>query len=280
MSLQQVQSFLTRCLRDEEFRELTHRAEFDPAQHGFELTAQEYRQIREIDRQSLNRIAQYALGQRTRRREAEYGLFLEHLGRFTDRDDFLRAYHQAATGGQGERLEEMPDFDNFAFRRIVAAGLPAYLVDILRFCSTVCELSETPKRSLPVKTVTAAPQHIEATHVISLRRPHRVVPFRYDVLRIATTADEYSAEPSPRPTRLLVQRDWNSHKRSRAFDLSDHPMLALLCEQPLSVMEIGARLPAFDYGFLMRTVRRQAERGLLHATLPGGTTAEEAADRS
>ncbi|MYX94763.1 hypothetical protein GT045_08035 [Streptomyces sp. SID486] len=279
MSLQQVQSFLTRCLRDEEFLGMTRSAGFDPAQHGFELTAQEYRQIREIDQDSLNRISQYALGQRIRRREAEYGLFLEHLGRFTDRGAFLRAYHQAATGGQGERLEEMPAFDDFAFRRIVGAALPEYLVDVLRFCSAVCELSETPKRLPPAEEAVVGADDIEGTHVISLRRPYRVVPFRYDVLRIATAEDDYSAEPSPRPTRLLVQREWSRHKRSRVVDLSEHPMLALLCERPLSVLDIGARLPGFDHGFLMRTVRRQAERGLVHATLPGGAAAEEAVGR-
>jgi hypothetical protein len=268
MTLSQTQAVLTRCLRDDEFREQIYGPEFEEIAGKLGLSQQDREQIRANDRDELERISVFARGQRTRRREAEYGLFLEHLSRFQDRQEFYREYHQAVAHGQGERLEELCRFDNFAFEYIVDHGLPDYLVDLLRFCSLVCELGETPKVRPGDSADIMPSEMIHGNYTISLRRPFSIASFRYDVLHIADETDSYGEDPSPRPADLLLQRDWGEHKRTRAYRLADHPILTQLASAPLTVMELGATLPGLSYGFVLRTIRRQHANEVLHATPP------------
>jgi hypothetical protein len=271
MTLAETQAVLTRCLRDDKFREQFYGPEFEEIASQIGLNQQDREQIGAINRDELERLSVYARGQRMKRRQAEYGLFLEHLSRFQDRQEFYREYHQAVTHGQGERLEELCRFDNFAFEYAIDHGLPDYLVDLLRFCSLVCELGETPKVipcGITDITKSVPSEMIGGNYIISLRRPFAIASFRYDVLRIAEESDPYGEDPSPRPTDLLLQRDWREHKRTRAYPLADHPILAQLAATPLSVMELGAKLPGFSYGFVLRTIRRQHANQVLHATPP------------
>jgi hypothetical protein len=268
VTLRESQAFITRMMRDEHFRAEAEGPGFDSLADQFGLDAVDRQQIRALDFAEFGRFAEYARDQRMRRRIAEYALFLNHIGRFCDLSTFFREYHQTVTHGQGARLEEMRRFDNFAMNYIVDGGLPDYLFDLVRFCSAACEYGETPKVWPAQAAAGVTPESIGANYEISLRRPYTVITFRHDVLRIADEADEYSLEPLPRRTVVLVQRDWGQHKRCFVFSLRDHPMLACLAKGPLRLADLAADLPDFSYATALRLVRMHHESGHLHATPP------------
>ncbi|MBC3840257.1 hypothetical protein GXW82_08765 [Streptacidiphilus sp. 4-A2] len=195
MTLRESQAFITRMMRDAAFRALVQGPEFDALADEFALDPSDRQQIRAIDMAEFGKFAEYSRFQRVKRRQAEYGLFLNHLMRFWDRERFFHDYHQTETGGQGERLEELRRFDNFALDYILEHGLPEYLVDLVRFCSIACELGETPKVDPGEATTAVATEEIRGNYVISLPQPSRVLTFRHDVLRIADEEDVYGLDP-------------------------------------------------------------------------------------
>ncbi|MFC7264060.1 hypothetical protein [Streptomyces lutosisoli] len=101
-----------------------------------------------------------------------------------------------------------------------------------------------------------------------LRKPYAVVDFRYDMLRLAKEDDDYGVDPTPRPTTLLLQRDWKQPKRSRAFDLSAHPLLAELTKGPRTVLDAGGLLSQFTNGFVKELVESLHDRQIVHLMLP------------
>jgi hypothetical protein len=264
MSLAGLQQLLTRSMRDAAFRgAVLEPAGLDRAASELGLTQAEKELFAQIEPAYLNGIADFVLTQRIQRREAEFGLFLNALFRHTPRAAFFQQYHQAASTGQFGRMEELRRFCDFSFDYIVANALPEHLVDVLRFCSHVCELAETPKEfpTQPEGTVAAG-------STIVLRKPYLVARFRYDMLRLANEEDPYGLDPQPLPTMLLLQRDWRQPKRSRAFDLKDHPLLAALTDGPVTVLDAGAFVPRESHGFVRELVRSLHERQLVPLVLP------------
>ncbi|MEU8708607.1 hypothetical protein [Streptomyces sp. NPDC048565] len=264
MSLAGLQQLLTRSVRDAEFRRAVVMPEgLDRAASELGLTGEEKAQFAAIDPNYLEGVATLVVKQRIVRREAEFGLFLNALFRYTPRGRFFATYHQAVSIGQFGRMEELRRFSDFAFEYIIDKSLPEHLVDILRFCAYVCELAETPK---------VWPQEPQgparASSTMLLRKPYAVVDFRYDMLRLAKEDDDYGVDPAPRPTTLLLQRDWRQPKRARAFDLSEHPLLAELTKGPRTVLDAGALLPQFTHGFVKELVESLHDRQIVHLILP------------
>ncbi|MCA6092190.1 hypothetical protein LE181_08455 [Streptomyces sp. SCA3-4] len=274
MSLAGLQQLLTRSVRDGDFRRSVLRPDgLERAAAELGLTEAEKAQFASIDPDYLEGVATLVIKQRIVRREAEFGLFLNALFRYTPRGKFFEAYHQAVSVGQFGRMEELRRFVDFSFDYVVERSLPEYLVDLLRFCSHVCELAETPK-AFPDEPEGA----VRASSTLVLRKPYAVVQFRYDMLRLAKEDEEYGADPQPRPTTLLLQRDWRQPKRSRAFDLSDHPLLAALTRGPLTVLDAGGVLPHFTHGFVKELVESLHDRQIVHLMLPPELAAYGGAD--
>ncbi|MET7483875.1 DUF692 family multinuclear iron-containing protein [Streptomyces sp. NPDC005538] len=135
MSLAGLQQLLARSVRDADFRHtVLAPGGLDTAATELGLTEEEKRLFTEIEASYLHGIADFVLAQRIQRREAEFALFLNALFRYTLRDAFFRAYHQATAVGQFDRMEELRRFADFSLDHIVAHALPEHLVDILRFC--------------------------------------------------------------------------------------------------------------------------------------------------
>ncbi|MET7483874.1 hypothetical protein [Streptomyces sp. NPDC005538] len=109
---------------------------------------------------------------------------------------------------------------------------------------------------------------VAAISTLVLRRPYTVVRFRYDMLRLANEEDEYGLDPRPHPKALLLQRNWQLPKRSRAFDLDNHPLLAALTGAPLTLLDAGAELPYGSHGFVRELVESLHERQIVHLILP------------
>ncbi|MBT2452264.1 hypothetical protein J7F03_35445 [Streptomyces sp. ISL-43] len=265
MSLAGLQQLLTRSVRDTEYRRAVTRPEgLDRAAAELGLTDEEKAQFAAIQPDYLEGVATLVIKQRIVRREAEFALFLNALFRYTPRGRFFEAYHQTVSVGQFGRMEEVRRFCDFAFDYIVDRSLPEHLVDILRFCSYVCELAETPKEfprgpEGPLRS---------SSSTLVLRKPYSVVEFRYDMLRLAKEDDDYGVDPRPRPTTLLLQRDWRQPKRSRAFDLSEHPLLAELTRGPRTVLDAGGLLPRLSHGFVKELVESLHDRQIVHLMLP------------
>jgi hypothetical protein len=264
MSLAGLQRLMARSVRDAHFRDtVLAPGGLDTIAAELGLTEEEKRLFGEIEASYLHGIADFVLAQRIQRREAEFALFLNTLFRYTPRDAFFRAYHQATAVGQFGRMEELRRFADFSLDHIVAHALPEHLVDILRFCSHICELAETSKELL------AEPEGpVAASSTLVLRRPYTVVRFRYDMLRLANEEDEYVLDPRPHPTTLLLQRNWQLPKRSRAFDLGDHPLLAALTRAPLTLLDAGTEVPYASHGFVKEVVESLHERQIVHLILP------------
>ncbi|MFZ3474047.1 hypothetical protein ACODT3_05920 [Streptomyces sp. 4.24] len=264
MSLAGLQQLLTRSVRDTEYRRaVMGPGGLDRAAAELGLTDEEKAQFAAIEPDYFEDVATLVIKQRIVRREAEFALFLNALFRHTPRGRFFEAYHQAVSVGQFGRMEEVRRFCDFAFDYIVDRSLPEHLLDLLRFCSYVCELAETPK-----EFPDGVQGPLRSSSTLVLRKPYAVVEFRYDMLRLAKEDEEYTADLRPRPTTLLLQRDWRQPKRSRAFDLSDHPLLAELTKGPRTVLDAGGLLPQFSHGFVKELVESLHDRQIVHLMLP------------
>jgi hypothetical protein len=268
MSLARVQNLITRTMRDAEFRVTLRGADFDKIVDKYDLDPAERDAVRAIRPDYLDKIAGLVLRQRIQRREAEFALFLNALFAHTHREAFFREYHQAVTVGQFGRLEEARRFVDFAFEFVLRHQLPGYLLDVLRFSLHVLELAETPKE-IPADVVNndGADQVTASTRVL-LRKPYSVVSFQYDILLLATEDEAYTCNPVPRAKTLLLQRDWRQPKRSRAFDLLEHPVIALLAEGSATVLDIVGRLPQFSADLVVNLVRSLYDRRVVHLIPP------------
>lgn len=268
MSLAMVQKLITRTMRDAEFRVALRGADFDQIADEYGLDSAERDAVRAIEPDYLDKIANFALRQRAQRREAEFALFLNALFTHTHREAFFREYHQAVTVGQFGRLEEARRFVDFAFEFVLRHRLPDYLLDVLRFSLHVLELAETPKE-IPAGVVDInGVDRVNASIRVLLRKPYSVVSFQHDILLLANEDEAYTRNPVPRAKTLLLQRDWRQPKRTRAFDLAEHPVIALLAEGGATVLDIVGRFPQFSADLTVNLVRSLCDRRVVHLMPP------------
>ena len=98
------------------------------------------------------------------------------------------------------------------------------------------------------------------------KRLGRLIPV--DILLLATEDEAYTRNPVPRAKTLLLQRDWRQRKRSRAFDLAEHPVLALLAEGSATVLDIVGRIPQFSADLVINLVQSLYDRRVVHLIPP------------
>ncbi|WP_433788710.1 hypothetical protein [Actinoplanes sp. CA-252034] len=252
-------------MRDRTFR-LALRDDTVAACRDYEVEPHEVALVAEVDPGHLDAIADFVLTQRIQRREAEFALFLNALFRYTDRSAFYRTYHQQVTVGQFSRLEEARRFLDFAAGFVIGGALPAHLLDILRFCGHIVELAETPMTPVPGEYPAGHP--VTATATARLRRPWTVASFHHDMLRLASEEEAYLRQPIPRATTLVLQRDWRTPKRSRAFSVAEHPIIGLLTSGDATVLDMAGRLPQFSADVVFGLVKSLHDRQIVHLIPP------------
>lgn len=266
MSLREVQVFLARYVRDQEFR---HRYREDgPAllDAELDLTEEERRLIGQIKLDHLDVVAEHVLAERMGRTNGVFGLLMEHLARFVDLDECYAEFDRRNGRGWWQRRAETRRFEAYVLDLVVANQLPEYLVDLCRFCAEVTTVAESPKVPSPTPPDLPPPTTVRANDLVTLHGPFTVLRLRHDVVRLMDDPEGYGAAPFPVLTDVLIQRDWRQHKRSRIFRLRDEPVLAALTDRPATVLELGGRIPELPYAALLAAVAELYEVRIVHLT--------------
>lgn len=273
MSLREVQVFLTSYLRDQSFR-ATHRdGELDQLA-TLNLTNHERSLVEQIKLDHLDKVAGNVLSERFDRAISVFGLFFDHLARFTDVDAFYQEFDRQHTRGWWQRRAEIRRLEAFVLDIVAERGLPDYLVDLCRLCSHITVVAESPKSASPKHADLPGITVVRGYHLVALRQPFDVVRFRYDVIRALDDPDWSGHTASPTSTELLIQRDWRQHKRSRILVLSEHPVLRALTEGPATVFALGARLPELSYSALLYSVAELFSEEVVHLVVPQEVTSD------
>jgi hypothetical protein len=266
MSLREIQVFLASYVRDQDFRRRYRAGDATVLEKEIGLSEADVAQIGQIDLDHLDRIAEHVLGERHGRTNGVFGLLLEHLARFADVDQCYREFDRLWHRGWWQRRAEIRRFEAFVLDLVVRNKLPEYLIDVSRLCAHVTIVAETPKTAAPPAADPPGLTHVRGNDVVSLRGPYDILDLRHDVLRIIDDPDGYGTTPLPLPTRVLIQRDWRQHKRSRLYRLADEPVLRALADGPATVFELGGRLPHVSYEALLDSVADLYGDQIVHLT--------------
>jgi hypothetical protein len=267
MSLRETQVFLTTYLRDQDFRRRYRDGEADLLAKEIGLDAADTELIRQVNLDQLDRMAEHVLAERLGRTSGVFGLLLEHLGRFVDVSERYQEFDRDFSAGWWQRRAEIRRFEIFVLDLVVTDGLPDYLVDLCRLCAQVTVVAETPKVRPDGPADLPGLTRVRANDVVRLRAPYDVLQLRHDVLRMMDDPDGYGTAPIPVPTRVLIQRDWRQHKRSRVFRVADEPVLEALLTGPATVLELGGALPHLSYSTLLSAVADLYSDGIVHLTV-------------
>jgi hypothetical protein len=270
MSLAGIQLFLTTYLRDPRFRQLYRAAGGEKLLQDFELSPADCEIVRSIHLGDLDRTAQDFREERARKRAAEFTPFVDHLAVYGPIEQFYDTYDASHPDGLLTRPLEMDRFLGFSADFVTSHGLPSYLLDLLRFSYHCSKLAETPREPFKEPAGDAVPEGgLEAYHRIHLRRPYRLISFRYDVLRLAQSAPlpELANVPS-NPTELFLQKSWTLAKRSIAIDVSELPFLRMLVEQPQAVVDLVGLVGPDEVGTALAHITDLVQRGIVGLSVP------------
>ena len=269
MALAEQQAFMTRLIRDHEFRHgfMAGDRKAIAVDHGLDESDWEILQI--VNLEQLDRAAYGFRGDRLGKRYAEFQVFIDHLELYGDKDEFLNAFDQAYWKGFIARPMELDRLLDFGARWVVSRELPRHLLDLVRFCHVTCTLAATPRVEVE-GAFEELPESIRAWHRVQLRRPYRIVPFSTDVLAIAratpTPGDAYWESP---PTQLLLQKSWELFNRSHAWRKEDVGFLScLLEEEELPALDVLVNHPSGDLDVASRALEEAWRAGMVHLREP------------
>ena len=266
MSLYQTQAFLSRYVRDQDFRQRYRDGQATDLADQLGLSTQERGLIAQIQLDQFDRIAEHVLTERLGRTSGVFDLLLEHLGRFVDVDECYRDFDRQWSSGWWQRRTEIRRFEAYLLELVVAERLPEYLIDLARFCAQVTVVAEAPKVAPGRGSDLPGRDRVLGNDLVTVRGPAEVLHLRHDVLRIIDDPDGYGTTPTPLATAVLIQRDWRQHKRSRIFRLSEEPVLGALVDRPATVLELGERLPTLPYATLLTAVAELYGEQIVHLT--------------
>ncbi|MFD4558414.1 hypothetical protein ACFWP5_29545 [Streptomyces sp. NPDC058469] len=264
MGLREVQTFLSTYMRDQDLRRRYRTGESDVLEDGMRLEAEDRRLIGRIEFDKLDERAEGILSERLGRTTAIFTLFLEHLARYADVERVYRDFDRQWKSQWWQRSREIRRFEAFAFEYVVANELPDYLIDLSRLCAQATLVAESPKVWTGVPGASVTGHTVRGNDRVELRGPYEVLDLRHDVVRIMDDPNGYGAVPGPIATRVLVQRDWQQHKRSRIVRLSDEPVLRALTEGSGTIQELGGRLPELPYSALYSAVADLYREQIVH----------------
>ena len=263
MPLQHVQLFLTKYLRNPEFRRRYRGGDADALRRELNLDDADARLVASINLDDLDRTAQNLREERRSKREAEFKEFTDHLAVFGPMDSFFEQFDASYPDGLLSRPLELDRFLAFATQFVLAHNLPDYLIDILRLCYHYTQVSDLPLERSPSVREGPLPDGLQPFHRLQLRAPFRVCRFRYDVLSLArATPHPALAGVGPFPAEVLIQKDWSRFKETRIFYTSAFPS-ALVRNERLSVLDLLAALPTGEYGRALGQLQEFQSRGVI-----------------
>ncbi|MDN3240117.1 hypothetical protein [Glycomyces tritici] len=274
MTLRATQVFMTRFLREPEFREQCRAEGVARFQQELGLDDAEVAMIAAVDLDQYEHAATSVRDQRAGRTYTVFGALIDELRLYVDYDRLYLEYDRVYSAGWWQRFAETRRFETFATDFIVRNGLPEYLIDLARLCASITKVADTPK-ALPEGSTTdpAGLKAVAPTFRASLRRPFEVRVYRHDVLRLLDDP-RYREGLAPKRTRVLIQRDWRQHKRSRLFPLDEEPLVAALAEGPASALELGERLPEWSYAQILAGLSDLYADKVVHLEVPAESVAE------
>lgn len=274
MSLRGTQVFLARYLREADFREQCKAKGVAAFQDELDLDDAELALVEGIDLAQLDVSAHTILRERAGRTGAVFGALLDELSRFVDMDAFYAEYDRLYCEGWWQRSFETRRFETFATEFIIRGGLPQYLIDLTRLCSSITRMSDTPKvKPSGANVDPEGLQTVAPTFKAWLREPFERRRYRHDVPSLLE-ATESTGTPRPRPTSVVIQRDWRQHKRARIFDLADRPLIAALAEGPATSLELGERLPDWSHAHIVAGIADLYGDMVVHLEVPQAVVAE------
>jgi hypothetical protein len=269
MPLEQIQYFLTKYLRDPDFRQRYRNSELVAIERELNLTKADLDIVRSFNLDDLDRTAIGLRDERRSKRETEFQQFVDHLAIYGPMDTFFEQYDSRYTEGLLTRPQEMSWFLNFATNFVLAHKLPNYLIDLLRFCYHYVKLSDTPRERTAPLLQELPVDGLQPSHTMQLRKPYKIVQFRYDVLYIARQSPslELAALP-PQPTELFIQKNWNRAKETQILYTSELPFLPLLQNGPVIVLDLLATLSSDAYGQAVVHLEELFRRGVIEVSSP------------
>lgn len=266
MALLNQQRFLTRYFRDESFRTQVH--DKGIADAGLEVDKVDIEFLEALSLDDLDRAALSVRQERVSKRAAEFEPFIRHLGLHFGVQDFLDEFDRQYTTGLQARPMEVDRFVSFALRALAQLGLPDYLADLLRFSYETTVLADRPI-VVPDNAVDTFPDPLEAAHVVQLRQPFRIRQYSYDVVTIASTdASESTGTWPTTPTTLLLQKNWDVPKRTRAFPVLRGALLTHLAESgQVQILELLA-VPVGTFSDVISTLESLHAMGVIAVSVP------------
>jgi hypothetical protein len=230
--------------------------------------------IAAVDLDQYEHAATSVRDQRAGRTYTVFGALIDELRLYVDYDRLYLEYDRVYSAGWWQRFAETRRFETFATDFIVRNGLPEYLLDLARLCASITKVADTPK-VFPegANTDPAGLKSVAPTFRASLRRPYEVRVYRHDVLRLLDDP-RYREGLAPKRTRVLIQRDWRQHKRSRLYPLDEEPLAAALAQGPASALELGERLPEWSYAQILAGLSDLYADKVVHLEVPAESVAE------
>jgi hypothetical protein len=268
MSLEAIQKFLTLYIRDPQFRD-AYRNHAAHVEQQLDLSAQDRQLIQTIQLDHLDRAAVEIRSERMAKRQSEFKEFYDHLAAYVSEEEFNAEFDRENCMGWQSRALELDRFLAFSVDFLLRRGLPDYLMDLLRFCYFYCKIAETPREKV-AGAFTGFPENgLRAYHRVHLRRPYRVVSFRYDVLSLVNMAPSRGlASMPPTPTDVFLQKNWSLAKRVHGYYSNAMPLLPKLLQGEQSVLDLMAHLPLRDFTSAAEHIGGLYRKGLIDISLP------------
>ncbi len=265
MSLEGVQEFITRYLREPEFRERC-RQDMAAAARECRVEESELAELKGLGAQDFDNAAEEMFRDRIGKRSDEFRQFVDHLALYYPIEQFYRDYDATHPGGQLARPLELNRFLDFGVKQVLSRQLPDYLLDLLRFCYGYTSLADAPLESSPATAIkVSADTELRAHQRVALRRPYRIVEFRYDILTLASH-DPALGPPQviPAPGHYLMQKHWEQAKTTRVVPVDELPLLARLQgETPVALIDLVAWAPNAEIPGLVSHLQQLAINGYL-----------------
>lgn len=241
MATRELQTFLTRYIRDPAFAQRWIGGERDAIREEINLSEEDLALIDALDLADLDRTGEEMRSDRLDKRRAEFSHFLKWLSLFGPADDLLNAYHAAyATGSEAQGIE-LKRFLDFSIRFVASNGLPDFLAEMARFCFEYCRVAVMDRPEDREVVEDAEFESLPLTAMIRLARPNRSVVFAYDCYGIALREPDPTCLPEPRPTEILFLKSKADFKRSTIWRTRDLPIgVQGLARDPAMLAEVVA----------------------------------------
>lgn len=269
MGLEQVQLFITTYLRNPEFRERYRGGQAETLEVLVDLNEQDRELIHAIDLDDLDRSAAGFRDERADKRRTEFEQFIAHLGVYGPIEDFYVAYDRRNPDGLLSRPLEMDRFLAFSTEFVLSQGLPEYLLDLLRFCYHYVQLADKPFEEVERELVSWPDSGLSAYHRIQLRKPYRIIGFRYDVLSLAQMQPSREiAQLAPQPIQLFMQKSRQRFKRTQIYYASDVPFLTELLDESSSLLELISQQPSSQMAWAVQQLEAMHRDGIIAVGTP------------